>query len=107
MDALPNQSDAQFQAFLARLLEQPQPSWGAKQQMELDMAHALSTEMLYVAERLRADASDLEGCLMLLKYAKALDFILSSLSAQREINPRTLRAIFKLANVKVHDAYPE
>ena len=55
MDALPNQSDAQFQAFLVKLLEQPKSTWSAKQQMELDMAHTLSAEMVRLAERLRAN----------------------------------------------------
>lgn len=107
MDALPNQSDAQFQAFLVKLLEQPKSTWSAKQQMELDMAHTLSAEMVSLAERLRANTEDLESCATLLKYARALDFILTSLAARRDINPRTLRTIFKLANLKVDEAYPD
>ncbi|AIO70358.1 hypothetical protein [Burkholderia oklahomensis] len=107
MDALPNQSDARFRAFLAKLLEQPQPAWGEKQQIELDMACALSNEMLQIAERMHAHTADLESCLVLLKYAKVLDFILSSLAARRDIHPRTLRTIFKLAKLKVDDSYPE
>lgn len=109
MDTLPNQSDAQFQAFLAKLLEQPQPAvWGEKQQIELDMARELAVEMLQLAERMNAaHTPDLENCLVLLRHAKVLDFILSSLAARRDIHPRTLRTIFKLATLKVHDSYPE
>jgi hypothetical protein len=107
MDALPNQSDVQFKLFLARLLEQPQSVWSEKQQIELDMARALSVEMLHLAERMRANAADLESCLVLLKYAKVLEFILSSLSARRDINPKTLRTIFRLADIKVHHGYPD
>ena len=107
MDALPNQSDVQFKLFLARLLEQPQSVWSEKQQIELDMARALSVEMLHLAERMRANTADLESCLVLLKYAKVLEFILSSLSARRDINPKTLRTIFRLADIKVHDGYPD
>lgn len=108
MDTLPNQSDAQFQAFLAKLLEQPQPAvWGEKQQIELDMARELAVEMLQLAERMNAaHTPDLENCLVLLRHAKVLDFILSSLAARRDIHPRTLRTIFKLAKLKVHDSYP-
>lgn len=107
MGALPNQSDAQFQAFMNRLLEQPEAAWSEKQRMEIDMAHMLSADMLQVAERMRAGHADLESGLVLLKYAKVLDYILSSLAARREIHPQTLRTIFRLANLKIHDAYPE
>lgn len=107
MDALPNQSDARFQAFLAKLLEQPQASWNEKQQIELDTARALSSEMLRIAEQMRADTASFDNWLALLKYAKVLDFILSSLAARREINPRTLRTILKLANFSIDPAYPE
>ncbi|WP_323122356.1 DNA-binding protein [Burkholderia alba] len=107
MDALPNQSDAQFQAFLAKLLERPEPGWSEKQQIELDMARILSTEMVQIAERLRADATDIDSGIALLKRAKVLDFILTSLAARRDINPQTLRIIFRLASLKVSDAYPE
>ncbi|AOI73560.1 hypothetical protein [Burkholderia ubonensis] len=107
MDALPNQSDAQFQAFLNRLLEQPKPGWTEKQWMELDMALALSTQMLQIAERMRDGQANLENSLVLLRYAKVLDFILSSLAARRDIHPQTLRTIFRLANIRIVDEYPE
>lgn len=107
MGALPNQSDAQFQAFMNRLLEQPEAAWSEKQRMEIHMAHMLSADMLQMAERMRAGHADLESGLVLLKYAKVLDYILSSLAARREIHPQTLRTIFRLANLKIHDAYPE
>ncbi|OJA31599.1 DNA-binding protein [Burkholderia ubonensis] len=107
MDALPNQSDAQFQAFLNRLLEQPKSAWTEKQWMELDMALALSTQMLQIAERMRDGQANLENSLVLLRYAKVLDFILSSLAARRDIHPQTLRTIFRLANIKIVDEYPE
>ena len=106
MDAPLNPPDARFQAFLAKLTAQQPLAWGEKQKMELDMARALSTEMLQLAERLRDSPQNLEGCLVLLKYAKVLDFIVSSLAARREINPQTLRTIFRLANLKVDEAYP-
>ncbi|WP_179403300.1 DNA-binding protein [Burkholderia guangdongensis] len=107
MAAVPNQIDAQFQAFLSKLLNQPQPVWGEKQQMELDMARDLSIEMTKLAERLRENAADVASTLLLLRYSKVLEFIMSSLAAQREINPRTLRTIFKLTRIKVDDAYPD
>ncbi|MGU7780800.1 DNA-binding protein [Burkholderia sp. PU8-34] len=107
MDARPNQSDAQFQAFLVRLLEQPQQAWSAKQQLEIEMACTLSTEMVRVAEHLRTHTADFDGYLVLLKYAKVLDFILTSLSARKDIHPQTLRTIFKLANLKVSEDYPD
>ncbi|MGS0896804.1 DNA-binding protein [Burkholderia stagnalis] len=105
MEAPPNSSDTSFQLFLAKLLEQPQPDWSEKQQMELEMARALSTEMVRLAEDLRGRA-DLAQCLVLLRYAKVLDFILQSLAAHRDIHPQTLRTLFRLANLKVDDAYP-
>jgi hypothetical protein len=105
MDTLPNSSDTSFQIFLAKLLEQPQPEWTEKQQMELEMARSLSTEMVRYAEDMRGRA-DLARCLVLLRYAKVLDFMLTSLAAHRDIHPQTLRTLFRLANLKVDDAYP-
>ncbi|MGU7768922.1 DNA-binding protein [Burkholderia sp. MR1-5-21] len=107
MDARPNQSDAHFQAFLVKLLEQPQQAWSAKQQLELEMACMLSTEMVRMAEHLRTHTADFDGYLLLLKYAKVLDFMLTSLSLRREIHPQTLRIIFRLANLKVSEDYPD
>ncbi|KVC29684.1 hypothetical protein [Burkholderia pseudomultivorans] len=105
MDALPNSSETSFQLFLAKLLEQPLPDWTEKQQMELEMARSLSTEMVRLAEAMRG-TTDLARCLVLLRYAKVLDFILTSLAARRDIHPQTLRTLFRLANLKVDDAYP-
>jgi hypothetical protein len=105
MDAIPNHTDTQrFQSFMAKLLEQP--AWSEKQQLELDMARELSTQMLQLAERMRDDTTSLESCLVLLKYAKVLDFIMTSLAARREINPQTLRTIYKLAKLKIDESYP-
>jgi hypothetical protein len=106
MDALPNSSDTSFQIFLAKLLEQPLPDWTEKQQMELEMARTLSTQMVRLAEEMRGGTADLVQCLVLLRYAKVLDFILTSLAARRDIHPQTLRTLFRLANLKVDDAYP-
>lgn len=106
MDALPNSSDTSFQIFLAKLLEQPQPEWTVKQQMELEMARTLSTRMVNYAEDMRGGNADLARCLVLLRYAKVLDFMLTSLAAHRDIHPQTLRTLFRLANLKVDDAYP-
>ena len=50
--------------------------------------------------------ADLARCLVLLRYAKVLDFMLTSLAAHRDIHPQTLRTLFRLANLKVDDAYP-
>ncbi len=108
MDTCPNQSDAQFQAFLTKLLVQPQPTeWGDKQRIELDMARSLSTSMLRVAEYLHTHPGDAESWLTLYRYGRALDFILSSLAACREIHPRTLRTILKLARFEVDANYPD
>jgi hypothetical protein len=106
MDALPNSSDTSFQLFLAKLLEQPQLEWTEKQQMELEMARSLSTQMVHFAEGMRGGNADLARCLVLLRYAKVLDFMLTSLAARRDIHPQTLRTLFRLANLKVDDAYP-
>ncbi|MEN8516885.1 DNA-binding protein [Burkholderia sp. RS02] len=106
MDALPNSSDTAFQLFLAKVLEQPLPDWTEKQQMELEMARTLSTEMVHIAEEMRGRAPDLPRCLVLLRYAKVLDFMLTSLAARRDIHPQTLRTLFRLADLKVDDSYP-
>jgi hypothetical protein len=69
-------AEQKFQELLARLLAVPE--WTEKQQLELEMARDLSVEMLRVAEQMRDGASDLETCLILLKYAKVLDFVMSA-----------------------------
>ena len=107
MDTRPNPHDEQFQTFLAKLTAPQHEVWSEKQQIELDMARDLSVEMLRVAESIRAAAAEPESWLLLLKYAKVLDFILTSLAARRDIHPQTLRAIFKLAKLKIDEAYPD
>jgi len=62
--------------------------------------------MLRIAEQMREGPADLVNYLTLLKYAKVLDFVMSALAARREIKPQTLRVIFKLAGLKVDEAYP-
>ncbi len=105
MNAIPNGNEEQkFQELLAKLLDTP--GWTEKQQLELEMARDISLEMLRLAELMRDNSADLEACLILLKYAKVLDFVMSSLAARRDIKPQTLRVIFKLAGLKVDEAYP-
>jgi hypothetical protein len=97
-------AEEKFQALLAKL--QDVPEWTEKQQLELEMARDISVEMLRVAEDMRDNPGDLETCLILLKYAKVLDFVMSALATHRDIKPQTLRVIFKLAGLKVDEAYP-
>ena len=59
-----------------------------------------------LAEAMRDSDPGLEALLTLLKYAKVMDFILTTLASRREIRPQTLRVIFKLAGLKVDEAYP-
>ena len=107
-DAQPDGQDGlagqQFQQLLAKLLIAP--AWSEKQQLELEMARDISAEMLRIAEQMREGPADLVNYLTLLKYAKVLDFVMSALAARREIKPQTLRVIFKLAGLKVDEAYP-
>lgn len=105
MSAQPNGNNEQkFQDLLAKLLATSE--WTEKQQLELEMARDISVEMLRIAEEMRDDGADLEACLILLKYAKVLDFVMSALASRRDIKPQTLRVIFKLAGLKVDEAYP-
>jgi hypothetical protein len=105
MATIPNgDAEQQFQEMLAKLLATP--SWSEKQQLELEMARDISVEMLRIAELMRDGDAGLENCLTLLKYAKVMDFILTTLASRREIKPQTLRVIFKLAGLKVDEAYP-
>ncbi len=97
-------AEQKFQEMLARLLATP--SWSEKQQLELEMARDISVEMLRIAELMRDGEAGLETCLTLLKYAKVMDFMLTTLASRREIKPQTLRVIFKLAGLKVDEAYP-
>jgi len=105
MNTIPDgNAEQKFQELLSTLLAVPE--WTEKQQLELEMARDISTEMLRIAEAMRDVGSDFETCLIMLKYAKVLDFVLSSLAARREIKPQTLRVIFKLAGLRVDEAYP-
>jgi len=98
------QDEQKFVEMMAKLTEMPQ--WGEKQQLELEMARDAALEMLRLAESMRGRPADLATSLQLLKYAKVVDFILTTLAAQREIRPSTLRVIFKLAGLRVDEAYP-
>lgn len=105
MDTIPNgNAEQKFQELLAKLVTAP--VWSEKQQLELEMARDISVEMLKIAELLRDGVCDMETCLMMLKYAKVLDFVMSTLASRRDIKPQTLRVIFKLAGLKVDEAYP-
>ena len=55
---------------------------------------------------MRDGSVDMETCLTMLKYAKVLDFVMTTLASRRDIKPQTLRVIFKLAGLKVDEAYP-
>ena len=105
MDAIPNgNAEQKFQELLTKLITTP--AWTEKQQLELEMARDISVEMLRLAEIMRDGAVDMETCLTLLKYAKVLDFVMTTLASRRDIKPQTLRVIFKLAGLKVDEAYP-
>jgi hypothetical protein len=93
-----------FQEMLTKLTAMPE--WSEKQQIELEMAREISGEMLRLAEHMRDGNTDIETCLTMLKYAKVMDFVLTTLASRREIAPQTLRVIFKLAGLKVDEAYP-
>ena len=106
MATIPNgDAEQKFQAMLANLLTPP-TGWSEKQQLELEMARDISVEMLRLAESMRDTEPGLASLLTLLKYAKVVDFILTTLASRREIRPQTLRVIFKLAGLKVDEAYP-
>ena len=98
-------AEQKFQAMLANLLTPP-TGWTEKQQLELEMARDISVEMLRLAESVRDAEPGQEALLTLLKYAKVVDFILTTLASRREIRPQTLRVIFKLAGLKIDEAYP-
>jgi hypothetical protein len=105
MDAIPDKkAEKQFQEMLAALTAMP--AWTEKQQLDLEMAREISVEMLRLAESMRDGSTDIESCLTMLKYAKVMDFVLTTLASRREIAPQTLRVIFKLAGLKVDEAYP-
>ena len=105
MDTVPNGNvEQKFQEMLAKLTATP--VWSEQQQLELEMARDISTEMLRLAEVMRDGSIDMETCLTMLKYAKVLDFVMTTLASRRDIKPQTLRVIFKLAGLKVDEAYP-
>jgi len=105
MDTIPNgNAEQKFQELLTKLTATP--AWTEKQQIELEMARDISVEMLRLAELMRDGSVDLETCLTLLKYAKVLDFVMTTLASRRDIKPQTLRVIFKLAGLKVDEEYP-
>jgi hypothetical protein len=105
MDTVPNGNvEQKFQEMMAKLTAMP--AWSEKQQLELEMARDISTEMLRLAEIMRDGSVDMETCLTMLKYAKVLDFVMTTLASRRDIKPQTLRVIFKLAGLKVDEAYP-
>ncbi len=43
--------------------------------------------MLHLAESMRDGFTDLESCLTMLKYARVMDFVLTTLASRREIAP--------------------
>jgi hypothetical protein len=105
MDTIPNgNTEQKFQEMLTKLLATP--AWSEKQQIELEMARDISVEMLRLAELMRDGSVDMETCLTMLKYAKVLDFVMTTLASRRDIKPQTLRVIFKLAGLKVDEEYP-
>jgi hypothetical protein len=105
MDTIPNgNADQKFLELLTKLMATP--AWTEKQQLELEMARDISVEMLRLAELMRDGSIDLETCLTMLKYAKVLDFVMTTLASRRDIKPQTLRVIFKLAGLKVDEEYP-
>jgi hypothetical protein len=105
MDTIPNgNAEQKFQELLTKLMATP--AWTEKQQIELEMARDISVEMLRLAELMRDGSVDLETCLTMLKYAKVLDFVMTTLASRRDIKPQTLRVIFKLAGLKVDEEYP-
>jgi hypothetical protein len=105
MDAIPNgRAEQKFQELLAKLILSP--TWTEKQQLELEMARDITVALLTVAESMRDGRVDLENVLRVLRYAKVLDFLMSTLAARRDIKPQTLRVIFSLAGIKVNEEYP-
>ena len=99
-----SKAERQFQEMLTKLTAMPE--WSEKQQIELEMARDISVEMLRLAELMRDGTVDMETCLTMLKYAKVLDFVMTTLASRRDIKPQTLRVIFKLAGLKVDEEYP-
>jgi hypothetical protein len=104
MQAQPNQDEEQkFRCMLDKLLDFPR--WTAKQQLELEMARDAANTMLHVAEGMRRSTPDTLVALRVLRLAKAVDYVLTALAAQRDIRPATLRAVFNLAGLPVDPTY--
>jgi hypothetical protein len=104
MQAQPNQHEEQkFRSMLDKLLDFPR--WTSKQQLELEMARDAANTMLHVAETMRRGTPDTLAALRVLRLAKAVDYVLTALAAQRDIRPATLRAVFNLAGLPVDPAY--
>lgn len=76
-----SKAEQQFQEMLAKLTSMPE--WSEKQQLELEMAREISGEMLRLAEVMRDGTTDMETCLTMLKYAKVMDFVLTTLASRR------------------------
>jgi hypothetical protein len=100
MDPIPDgKSEQRFQDMLAELTATPR--WGKKQQSELKMAQQIAEEMLRLSETMCEGPASTENCLSMLKYAKVIYFVLTTLALRREIAPRTLQILFKLAGLKI------
>jgi hypothetical protein len=105
MDTIPKgNAEQKFQELLAKLTLTP--TWTEKQQLELGMARDVSLEILRLTEFMHKEGPNVQTCLTMLKYAKVLDYVMSTLSSRREIKPETLRVIFKLAGLKIDEHYP-
>ena len=73
------------------------PAWTRNSSSNWKWPAKYPVEMLRLAEAMRDGSTDIETCLTMLKYAKVMDFVLTTLASRREIAPQTLRVIFKLA----------
>ncbi len=105
MDTIPNGNGEQkFHELLTRLTVTP--TWTEKQQLELEMARDITVEMLRHSKLMSEGITDLETCLTMLRYAKVLEFIMTTLAERRDIKPQILRVIFNLAGIKVDEGYP-
>jgi hypothetical protein len=97
-------AERQFRTMLARLTGGLE--WGAKQQLELQMASSAAQALRRAAEHLRHGDAGANVAPQILKYTQALDFVLSGLSTQKNIHPATLRVVFGLAGLPVSEDYP-
>ena len=97
-------AEQQFHAMLARLSGTAE--WNTKQQLELQMARDATQALRRIAEHLRRGTIEASAAPQMLKYTQAIDFVLSGLSAQKNIHPATLRVVFRLAGLQVNEDYP-